>query len=211
MTSVEQAHNITDVAPDTTPRLAKNSAAFVGLQLGLINHIDIYANEAFGGPVFAGVKLQLVGDPFKDAKSGNFSFSVAGGVASGNVTESQGTDTATSTKSSSDATFGGYEAMVIMGYRPSDWTLIYVSPFTSHITAKTKIQQSTAGVATVTAQPDGQGDMKGASAGLRFGKYFFVNGEVSITETKWKRMKPTVYETEKFSNVALGVALGGAW
>jgi hypothetical protein len=212
VTSVQMADDITLASPDLTPKLEKNSAGLFALQLGLFSGLDIYANMPFGGPLFTGGKIQLTGDTFREAKAGNFSLSIAGGAATGTLSQSAEAD---DIKSESKIKFQGYEAMVIAGLRVTDWTLFYVSPFYTHVSAKAKLQQTDttnpAATPTVTAEPDGEGDMRGATVGLRFGKYFFVSGEASFTEMTWKRKNPTPLEADKFKNVAIGAALGGAW
>lgn len=214
VTSVQVADDITLQNPDTAPKLEKNSAGLIGTQLGIVNRLDLYATMPLGGPLFAGAKVQLLGDSFQDAKKGNFSLSLAGGVATGTQTQTVGVSAGAnnSTSYESKTKFSGYEALLIAGYRVSDWTLFYLSPFYTHIDAKVTLQQTSGtGVTTVNATPQGAGDMKGATLGLRLGKHFFVNGEVSLTETTWEQKEPVEVKADKFSNVAVGFALGGAW
>lgn len=211
VTEVQTADDISHTVPDTTPLLVKNSAVFVGAQLGLVGPLDAYGYQTFGGPAFFGGKLQVFGPAMREAKGGDFSFSLAGAAAVGNKTQ-----TVDSGGKHSESLFGfsGYEALVLIGYRMWNWFLVYVDPFYTSIKATNTITQrpsSGGGATTTTATPDGQGEMKGVSLGLRIGYYFFVNLEGSYTIATWQRTNPTVLAADQFTNVALGVALGGMW
>lgn len=207
---VEITPNMNVASPDTTPELSKNSALSTGLQLGLFSFIDLYYNVAVGAPAAAGLKIQLLGDPKRTAKAGNFSLAVAGGGVFG---DSKQTSSSTSSKASSELDFKGWEGMALIGYRPSDIVLFYAGPFQTHVEADIKISRTilSSGVTTVTSEPNGEGDVKGVTVGMRIGYHFFFNLEVSKTETVWTRNEPTILASEKFENVALGISLGGAW
>ncbi|MEK7357539.1 MAG: hypothetical protein AAB250_13890 [Bdellovibrionota bacterium] len=208
VTHVEVADDITSASPNTTPLLLKNSSMELGLQLGLASRLDAYYNIVFGAPSAVGLKLQLIGDTAQNSKKGNFSLAIAGGAFIGNLktTATVGSDTG-----NSDVNFGGYEALIPIGYRANDGFLVYVTPFQSHVTAAVDIKRTSGGVTTTTAQPNGFGVMRGVTLGLRLGGGFFLALEASGTETTWTREQPSTLESTKFSDTAIGAAIGGQW
>jgi hypothetical protein len=208
VTQVQVADDITAVNPDTTPQLSKNSSVALGLQIGLVNRIDLYLTGVSGAADIAGLKVQLLGDSNPTAKAHNFSLAVAGGANFGTISNS---NNSSSVSANSKIKLGGYEALALMGYRFSDGFLFYLSPFASTTTANVKIERTVGDVTTTSAQPDGTGTMNGATVGVRFGKSFFLNAEVSVTDVEWTRTAPTELKTEKFTDSALGIALGGTW
>jgi hypothetical protein len=208
VTQVQVSNSMTSTAPDLTPVLIKNSSLGLGGQMGLFENFDVYLNGVMGGPGYAGVKVQLLGDPAATAKASNFSLSVAGGGAFSNTKLSSSEN---DVQGESILKYSGWEAMVLLGYRPSDILLLYGGPFQSVVNADVTLKRTQNNVTSVTAEPNGSGEMRGVTAGLRFGQNFFLNLEVSATETAWTRHQPSKLVTEKFTDTAFGAALGGSW
>jgi len=205
---VELADDVTAASPDTTPILSRNSAVHIGADLGLASFLDIYFTKISGGPTFAGLKIQLLGAPISTAKSGNFSLALAGGSGFGSIT--QNTEVGT-IKGESELKFTGWEALLLLGYRPADSFLIYAGPFTSHIATDAKIKRTANAVTTTTAEPSGSGDFSGVNMGFRWGYHFFIVVEGSYINMKWTREKPTELKASDLSSFVSGITLGGAW
>jgi hypothetical protein len=208
VTDVNIANDMTSTSPNLTPAMNKNSTMSLGGQLGLHERLDFYLNSVMGGPNYAGVKVQLLGDAATTAKADNFSLALVGGGAFSNtrLTASNG-----DIQGESTLKYSGWEAMVLLGYRPSDSFLLYAGPFQSVVNADVAIKRTQGGTTTVTGEPDGNGEMRGITGGLRFGQNFFLNLEVTATETVWTREQPSRLATDKFSDTAFGAAIGGAW
>lgn len=208
VTQVQVADDITSASPNLNPELIKNSSVSVGLQLGLLSRLDAYYNNVSGAADIVGLKVQLLGDSNLTAKANNFSFALAGGAQFRTVSTSLDSGGNSST---SKIKLSGYEAMALIGFRLSDNVLFYTNPFVNKVNADVQIQRTSSGFTTTTAEPNGTGEMKGAAIGMRFGKGFYLDVEVALTETIWTRTNPTELKTDKFSDSALGVALGGTW
>jgi hypothetical protein len=208
VTHVQVADDMTAVTPNTTPLLVKNSTLAVGGQLGLLPILDFYYSNAFGGATAYGVKVQVLGEPANTAKEGNLSLAIVGAIQAGSQNSSV---ESSGVSGKSDVSFSGWEGVLSLGYRPAEGLLIYLSPFVSQTKATVKIERSVSGVTTNTTQPDGVGDMKGLSLGLRVGSTVFLTLEGSLTEAVWTRTSPSELKSDKFTDQALGLALGGAW
>lgn len=208
VTHVQVADDITSATPDTTPVLLSNSSLLIGAQLGLLPPLDMYFTSAAGGAAVLGGKLQLVGDSAAEAKAGNLSVTVAGGIVTGNRDQSVETS---GLKGRSTIDFSGWEGLFSVGYRTSDSALLYLSPFVSRTKARVNIERTAGGTTSTTAEPHGFGDMKGVSLGLRLGKTYFLAMEGSVTETQWTRTQPSELKSERFVDKALGLGVGGSW
>lgn len=208
VTDVQVASDMTVTSPDLTPKMNKNSSLSAGGQFGLFEKFDLYLTGVMGGPNFVGVKYQLLGDPAAAAKAENLSLSLAGGAAfSNSLVKSSSGDV----QSESKINFSGWEALLLLGYRPMDSILLYAGPFQTVVNADVAIKRTQSNVTTVTAEPDGSGEMRGLIGGVRFGQNFFFSAELSATETTWTRQQPTRYVTDKFTDTALGAVIGGTW
>lgn len=208
VTQVQVADDITSSSPDTTPKLVENSSAALGFNLGLFSRLDLYGNAVAGGPSFAGLKLQLLGDQNSSAKANNFSLAIAGAAALGSETldaESSGI------KGQSKLKFSGSQVLALMGYRLADDLLFYVGHSVDKIKADVTVQRTQNGTTTTTAEPDGIGELTATTAGLRFGKSFFLNLEYSLMKTKWDREQPTQLAATDLEEGAFGAAIGGSW
>jgi hypothetical protein len=208
VTHVQVADNMTSASPNTTPVLAKNSTVLFGGQLGLLSALDLYLTSGVGMAEVVGFKLQMIGAPMNAAKAGNFSLAIAGGGAFGSTKQ---TSEFGDVKGATNSEFGGWEAMVLAGYRPFDSLLVYASPFASKTNATVKVERTASGVTSTTAEPNGFGEMKGVTLGARLGTNFFVSVEGTLTETTWTRSSPTELKTDKFSDQALGLVAGVSW
>lgn len=208
VTDARLTSDMTAVAPDTTPELNKNSTLLVGGQLGLLPALDVYFSAGRGTSDVIGGKLQLIGASAQEAKAENFSVAIAGGFVFGDVPQSSGTD---QISGKATVNFSGWEALANIGYRPFDSLLIYAGPFASRTETKAVVERTELGVTTVTARPEGCGEMRGVSLGFRAGTNFFITAEGSLTETVWTRTSPSDFKTDKFTDQAVGVAVGGSW
>ncbi len=178
--------------PSTVPSITKDSETSANVHLGLASFMDLYYHAGSESPVYVGAKIQLLGDPSETSKQGNFSLAIAGAAAFGSDDDSSTIEAGTSSEviSNVDVKYGGWEAMVLLGYRPSDKVIVYTGPFQTETTAEVTVTRSTAGTTTTTASPKGKGTHNGIVAGVRFGKNFYFGIEGSKSEATWTRTEP---------------------
>jgi hypothetical protein len=208
VTQVQIADDMTLVSPDLTPVLSRNSSLLVGGSLGVASFLDLYINATASAPLFAGVKLQLLGDPAPSAKAGNFSLALAGGAA---MSSTKQTYESGGVKGESEMKFSGWEATVLLGYRFGDNFMMYTGPFKSSVKTAAAIQRTISGVTTVTAQPDGIGESTGGVLGLRWGSSVYFTIEGAYSNNQWTREKPSELKAEELNALVGGLAIGGAW
>lgn len=205
---VEVADNITSSSPDTTPLLHENSDPALALQVGLMERVDLYYTAVLGSAEFAGAKLQIIGDSAANSKSGNFSLALAGGASFGSQDLTSSTN---SVEGEANLDFSGWEAMLLIGYRPTDSTVVYLGPSVINLQSDVTIQRTSGGTTSITAQPHGEGEVVATTLGLRTGQSIFLSLEATFFKANWKRTNPTVLEAEEYSDTLLSAAVGGAW
>ena len=203
-----------DASPSTTPKIENNTAIGVGLHLGIIPHLDLYGSSSSEGPSFVGGKLQLFGDTYQSAKTGNLSMALYGGVALGSAdSTSEGDVSGNDTEASVEAMFTGWEAGVLIGYRPDDLVLIYVGPYMSSMEAEITLdhKNKATGATARIVNPKGEGEVQSAVLGLQLGRRVMLQGEVALMKANWKRTSPSEYEVDEYTDTVYGANLSFNW
>lgn len=116
--------------PDTsTPKVIRDNRFFSNFGLGLFSRIDAHLDPG----AWANLKVQVIGRPFKEAKRGNFSFSLLGGYAwkdedgrgsDLDFSKDKGISVAPNIRYTLKAS--QWKAGALMGYRFADSMMLYV-------------------------------------------------------------------------------------
>jgi hypothetical protein len=155
--------------------------AFIAINAHAWKQIDVFASCGFGGVPIIGLKLQILGDSYQQAKEGDFSMAIT--VGGGYI--AQGSDAGFNVPVGSSAwkysrELSAEDASLIVGYRLHHLLLAYGGPFATKYQAQGTITQSSGGATDVTNYPyGGTGLQKGVNLGVELGHTLYYKLEVA--------------------------------
>jgi hypothetical protein len=156
---------------------------FLGAGIGLTKSVEFYFSNDFGGVPLFGLKFQLLGPAYKDAKEGDFSLSLTG--AWGYI--SQGSDNGSTWEYGKRVT--AEDASVIVGYRVAHMLLLYGGPFSTWYEVQGSVTQPKG--AGVSYLYSGKGFQKGINAGVELGSVFFLRAELAVVDGEYNSISRT--------------------
>jgi hypothetical protein len=182
-----------------------------GLSLaGLIPRTDIYAKLRTAGVLEGVIKFQILGEPRNVAKEGNFSLAVTAGAGGSSSSDSDNTTYFTSSTSAQySTTVSAVDFGAIMGYRLSEWALVYAGwAWTRQTYSGTLTQTTSSGGSSPQYLYSGQLRQTTADLGIEFNPGAFL-GRVEYAFAWSSAAATSLGYHNGYFGLELGVSFGG--
>ena len=185
----------------TAPEVDRGGLITLGVDLGLLERLDLSVQTPIDAPITVGAKYQLLGTPEEEAAAGNISLAVTGSIGvHGETGESKNAMTSVDSKYEMDAAL--FDTALIMGYRLDEYVLFYGGPFIAAYSANGEITQPAS--SSTKFKFEGSGSQYGANLGVRF----HFGGFLLMVEEAWVNAS---YETQKQVGFYTGILGGFKW
>lgn len=179
------------------------------LDLGLLNRLDfVYLDYLSGSTVgILGLKFQVLGDPRRTAKKGNFSLSVfAGGGSNDDSVDNSDNDLSnfTSNVDKLEYEVDHTDLGLIVGYRWSDSLLHYANTYYFHENIEGKVTTDGNALNQAKFKDSQDGMIYSTGLILDLGSAWFLKVDYSHMTSKWR-------STRGFTSNAVNGGIGVHW